>query len=79
MKNLNKVLTPSQKKEVKAILKSLNLPTVLGKYDFTYDVKAMGSGGVGQIKYMPGIKQIRVQTSYGKGRHNYADVIIINI
>lgn len=46
------------------------LGTPVGEY-------AMGSGGVGQIKYFPRINETRIQIGCGHGRYNYAMCAII--
>ncbi len=33
---------------------------------------AMGSGGVGQLKYLPRLNETRIQIGYGHGDYNYA-------
>jgi len=38
---------------------------------------AMGSGGVGQVKYLPTLNETRIQVGYGHGRHNYAQAAIL--
>lgn len=78
-KLVTKHLTKVQIKDIKTILKSLGKSTALTKYKWNENNVAMGSGGVGQIQLKPRLGIIRVQTSYGKGRNNYANVIEINI
>lgn len=39
----------------------------------------MGSGGVGQVKVMPKLNEIRIQISHGVSRHNYAYAVIIDL
>jgi len=79
MKTLTSLLTQNQKIEIKKILKSLKKSTIINNYYWYTSVEAMGSGGIGQIRFLKKIMQIRIQTSYGKGQWNYADVIIIQI
>jgi hypothetical protein len=76
---LTSQLSKTQQSEIRIILKSLGKKTALNNLKWDEDNKAMGSGGVGQIQLKKRLKEIRVQTTYGKGRNNYADVIIINI
>lgn len=49
--------------------------TALHKAGFSYDTFPMGSGGVGQVKIMS--DHIRIQVSYGVGKHNYATAVIV--
>ncbi len=45
----------------------------LQNMDFSVDEKAMGSGGVGQIKEVKGCYRMQI----GYGRHNYAFVVYL--
>ena len=46
----------------------------LQKLGFKIEIVPMGSGGVGQVKYLQ--KETRLQIGYGVTRHNYASCVI---
>lgn len=45
---------------------------------YWFDDKPMGSGGVGQVKEMKD-GTVRFQIGYGRGKHNYARVLIVKL
>lgn len=38
---------------------------------------AMGSGGVGQVKYFPRLNETRIQIGYGHGKYNFAMCVVL--
>lgn len=71
-----------ESKQYKAILNIISSnrtkserETALHKAGFDYATFPMGSGGVGQVRVMS--DHVRVQASYGTGKHNYALAVIL--
>jgi hypothetical protein len=50
----------------------------MAKKGYKTEELPMGSGGVGQQKIIPTKREIRIQLTYGKTQHNYADAVIFN-
>ena len=66
-------------KEISKVIKDNRLikdrETVLFHMGYTISEKAMGSGGVGQVKTLK--TEIRIQIGSGHGRQNYAKCVIL--
>lgn len=75
MKTIEQVKASAEYKKVMEIVHNNRLCTkrneALINAGYTIETKAMGSGGVGQVR-LTKRGQYRVQISYGTGRYNYA-------
>lgn len=75
MKTIEQIKQSAEYKAVMEIVRNNRLCTkrneALRNAGYTIETKAMGSGGVGQVK-LTKRAQYRVQVSYGTGKYNYA-------
>ena len=46
---------------------------------FYTDTISMGSGGVGQVQFKSTLNQARIQVSSGKGKWNFAIIVVIEL
>lgn len=52
--------------------------SVLESLGYKVEEKRMGNGGVGQIKYLPKKKELRIQIAYGHSFFNYANCVVLS-
>ena len=52
--------------------------TLPADIEYWFDDKSMGSGGVGQVNEMKD-GTVRFQIGYGRGKYNYARVLIVRL
>lgn len=84
MKTTEKTIKESR--EYKRIMKVVNSHrlvddrvSALDKLGYCVNCLPMGTGGVGQVKVMTRLNEIRIQVGYSVGRHNYAMCVVLDI